>query len=473
MPILDTSIFKERAVILGQMLSTLQDAVPQVYIGEDGILRIVFEIEAGQLENTYMAAQLLLEDVFPQTASAPALKLHGDTYNVPFLLGETAQGVLKFTGAGGTSIAIGTVAGAEQGGGADPLTYSTTEDGEIPNPGNPTAVTATVSATSGTLTGTYEYVITFLTDQGETVAGATSNAVSPSSKRVDLTVIPLGGPGTLSRRIYRQKNGTGGFLLIATISNNTATTYTDNIADGSAGPTIPPAEGTANSVELAAVATQPGTAWNVQPGTITTIVAGPSGLTDVTNPLAFDGGTNIEDIEAFRQRLLEYLRIPRTGSNVDLKFWAEQIDGVDTATVFDNDALGTPAFGHTTVRIVGPGGVTPDSSVQAAVLTWLDTKDVANITIHVGTFISTILPISVSVVTAAGYLLVDVELSVQEAVSEYVSGVPVGGTVYKSGVIDAVFGLPGIVDVNTSMVNVLTANPIEKFVTGINNVTVT
>ncbi len=45
----------------------------------------------------------------------------------------------------------------------------------------------------------------------------------------------------------------------------------------------------------------------------------------------------------------------------------------------------------------------------------------------------------------------------QAAISNYIASIPVGGTIYKAGIIDAVYGLPGIADVTTTFVNTTTA----------------
>lgn len=471
MPIIDTSIFKERAVILNEMLTALQDAIPTVYVGEDGVLRIIYEIESGQLESAYLAAQLVLEDVFVQTASAPALRLHGNTYNLPFLTGDYAEGVLKFSGSGGQLIPSGSLAAADAGGGLDPLVFTTTDDDTIPNPGTPTAPVAAANAAAGNPNGTYEYVVTFVTAAGETVQSADSNALAVVSKKIDLTAIPLGGTGTTARNIYRQKNGTGPYSFVATIADNTTTTFQDNLADGSVGPATPPIISTAESISITAVATAPGTQYNVQPGTVIIATALPTGVDTVINPAAFTGGTNQEDIEGYRGRLLEYLRNPRTGAVADLVFWAGQIEGVESTTVYENDNLGVYQPGHVTVRISGPDGTIPGGSVVSSVQNYLDLKDIANIIIHVATFTATTLAITVDVTLASGFILGDVTQSVQEAVSDYVASVGIGGTVYKSGVIDAVFGLAGITDVTTAFTNT-TAGATEKFVTGLSDVTV-
>ena len=102
----------------------------------------------------------------------------------------------------------------------------------------PTAPTVAVNVAAGNLTGTYYYRITFITASGSTEVGAVSASVSPSAQQVNLTAIPIGPAGVTARGIYRTVTG-GGFpyitYLVATISDNTTTTYTDNVADGSLG----------------------------------------------------------------------------------------------------------------------------------------------------------------------------------------------------------------------------------------------
>ena len=83
---------------------------------------------------------------------------------------------------------------------------------------------------SGLLTGTYYYVVTYLTDAGtETNFGPPSNSVSPSSQQVNLTNIPVSPSGYVtSRNIYRGTSMFGPFNLVGTIDDNTTTTFTDN-----------------------------------------------------------------------------------------------------------------------------------------------------------------------------------------------------------------------------------------------------
>lgn len=110
----------------------------------------------------------------------------------------------------------------------------------------PAAPTVAVSATAGVLTGAYKYAVALITGywqgptgtgilltQGNTGGGTVSATVSPSTKQVNLTNIPIGGIGVVARIIYRTKAGGSTFYQLAQINDNTTTSWTDNVADAS------------------------------------------------------------------------------------------------------------------------------------------------------------------------------------------------------------------------------------------------
>ncbi len=109
----------------------------------------------------------------------------------------------------------------------------------------PTAPTAALAGGgAGSLTnGTYNYKITFVTSPfGESQIGDISNTVTvtdaTTNGKISLTNIPTGPQNanyiTTARKIYRNKAGAQPFYyLVATISDNTTTTYADNTADAS------------------------------------------------------------------------------------------------------------------------------------------------------------------------------------------------------------------------------------------------
>lgn len=97
------------------------------------------------------------------------------------------------------------------------------------------AATATIVAGAGVPVGGHTYKITFLYyDFEESNGSSASNLVTivaGPNQQVDLSVIPVGGYGVTDRKIYRDNND-GVYVLVGTISNNTATTFSDNAAAG-------------------------------------------------------------------------------------------------------------------------------------------------------------------------------------------------------------------------------------------------
>ena len=433
-------LYKTQNQIVADLITGMQRLVPDVYVGEDGNLRILFEIEAGQIEGLFLANQIVLNDIFIQTASVTALQRHGDQWGASMKPGERSTGTLLVSGTGGTFVPLGSEFSTTPSVG-EPLYFVSMVDVTIPSPGTPTAPLLAIGA-AGVPSGVMVYGISFVTAAGETEMGAQSQPITVSSQQVSMTAIPLGGPGTTSRRIYRSKNG-GDFQLVTTIANNTATTYTDNVADGSLGG-IPPEEGTATAITVTAESEDPGEVYNVVANSIVEVTDAPVGVDGVTNPAPFTDGVDPEDYEDFRQRLLEIVRNPQTGSKADLEMWAEEISGVETATAFPNDNMGTPTNGHVTVRVSGPNGSVPPAEVLTEVQTTLDAKDIANITIHVTTFTPVTTAVAVTVTPETGYTVAELTPSVTDAITDYINDVPIGGTVYIAGIYDAVFGLPGV-----------------------------
>jgi hypothetical protein len=99
--------------------------------------------------------------------------------------------------------------------------------------------------------GTHSYLVTFVTAEGETdIDGEDLGQVSATvvafgtDGKVALSAIPTGSQFVTARKIYRTKAGADpnfveNYFYLATIANNTATTYTDNTADASLDTAIP------------------------------------------------------------------------------------------------------------------------------------------------------------------------------------------------------------------------------------------
>lgn len=91
--------------------------------------------------------------------------------------------------------------------------------------------------------GAHSYKVTFVAGATETEAGAQSDPVTVVDKttngQISLTNIPVStDSGVTGRNIYRTEANAdpdvaANYKLLTAIANNTATTFTDNVADGS------------------------------------------------------------------------------------------------------------------------------------------------------------------------------------------------------------------------------------------------
>ena len=92
-------------------------------------------------------------------------------------------------------------------------------------------------ATAGGLEAkVYKYKITYYYNDGESNCCTDVTSITPTvSKSVALTAIPIGGERVTQRKIYRTTGDGSTYKLLTTLNNNTATTYTDSIADSGLG----------------------------------------------------------------------------------------------------------------------------------------------------------------------------------------------------------------------------------------------
>lgn len=471
MPFQGDLLYRTAEQVLAALITKMQARIVDVWVEDDSTLRILFTVISGEIEGVYLANQILRDNIFVTTANFPELRRHGDVHGVAMKTGTPSSGTLKFRGAGGTTIPVGMQVAADSGVG-DPLYYETTSTGTIPNPGQAGSPAASLNGAAGNLMpGNYEYRVTFVTAAGETVPGGVSNVITvaqATTGRIDLSALPVGGAGAVSKRIYRQQDG-GGYKLVTTL-DNVILTYQDNVAAGSLG-VAPPTVDSAHAVFLSGQSEKAGTTYNVPVGTILVITGGVDGVSGVENTTAFTGASNDEDFEEYRTRLLRHVRNPKSGSPADLESWAEEIEGIDKATAFVNDNMGVPAPGHVTMRLAAPNGGVPSLDLLNTVAEMYRERNIATITMHVTTF--TPVPTNVTVVitleSGTTYTLADVTPTVQSRIQSYIDSLPVGGTVRRSGIVDAVFGdIPGVADVDVTVpATNQTTTAIQKRVAGV------
>jgi hypothetical protein len=104
----------------------------------------------------------------------------------------------------------------------------------------PLQCVGTSTITVGLPNGVYTYKTTNVTASGESEGGDISASVTSALKQITVTSIRTWwGKTVTSRKLYRTVNGGTQHKLVTTIADNTTTSYTDNIADGSLGVDIP------------------------------------------------------------------------------------------------------------------------------------------------------------------------------------------------------------------------------------------
>lgn len=140
--------------------------------------------------------------------------------------------------AAGATLLLGpfSIAFYNDGGGSVQLTYSSTV---LAPPG---AMATALVASLGLGIGTYRYQVTIVNGSGETTGGTEITVITTAGNQaVSLSGIPLGAGGTTQRRLWRTSVGGASTTekLLATIADNTTTTYQDTLPDSALGAAIP------------------------------------------------------------------------------------------------------------------------------------------------------------------------------------------------------------------------------------------
>lgn len=243
-----------------------------------------------------------------------------------------ATGLIQFAGTIGTLLASGIeVATPQTDPDLDPPVFATTASSTIPGPLTvPTTLAGTAFTTGGNLaTATYYYRVTAIDGEGgETPASTEINrAVTGPTGRVDLTWTAVAGAA--GYRIYRGTAAGVGTRL----AEVTTALYSDTGIATVAG--IPPAVNSTGGKKSVAIKAQAsGSRANVAIGALSELLSPIGGVTLITNLAATAGGTDTENDERLRERvLLEFSAAQGAGNADDYKRWALEYAGVGYAKV--------------------------------------------------------------------------------------------------------------------------------------------
>lgn len=202
--------------------------------------------------------------------------------------------------------------------------------------------------------------------------------------------------------------------------------------------------------------TEAGTIGNVAANTITLPEKSIPGITSITNPDPLTGGTEEEDEEAFRERVLESYNESLSGADSDYERWAKEVPGVGQVYVIPE----WEGFGSGTTKLLimdsngQPANETLISEVQQYIAPLVEKNRggfaPVNASLTVAAPEIIIIDISVSLTFKDGYESAAVIEDVKENIREYLSTIEITTDderteyVYKETVGHVILSTPGI-----------------------------
>lgn len=194
------------------------------------------------------------------------------------------------------------------------------------------------------------------------------------------------------------------------------------------------------SLSLPAQAQEGGKKYNLPSASVTLMILPPLGITDVTNPLPFSGGTDGEEDESLRQRLLKTYREISNGANAA---YYRQL-----AMVFPeitSCAVLPRARGRGTVDVVlSSGGNAPGSEVMEQVETSLQSQREIGVDVAVKPVVPFPVDLSVEVEVRQGYSIQTVTDACRQAIAGYFSTLQIGEPLLPAALGARLFAVQGV-----------------------------
>lgn len=194
------------------------------------------------------------------------------------------------------------------------------------------------------------------------------------------------------------------------------------------------------TVDAPAEALEGGSAGNAAPGTIRILTACPLAVTGCTNPSAFSGGSDAEEDESFRARILEsYQRLPN-GANAA---WYEQTamgyPGVAAAR-----AVGRArGIGTVDVYVAAESGL-PSEELLTGLQEELQEKREIAVDVEVKAPTVQTVDVAVAVTKQTGADFEDVKAAVGQSIATFFSGRLLGEPVLLAELGNRVYALDGV-----------------------------
>lgn len=193
-------------------------------------------------------------------------------------------------------------------------------------------------------------------------------------------------------------------------------------------------------VEVRARALEPGTAGNVAAGTILTMAVAPVGVNRCVNPAGFSGGTDREEDEALRTRILEsFRRLPNGANAAFYQQGAMAFEEVAAATVLPRSR----GIGTVDVVVATASGI-PPAELLLRLQDYFEAR--REIAVDVAVRAPTLKTVNVAVKVAAedGREAAAVRKQVEAALNGYFSGRLLGQNILRARLGEQIYGVAGV-----------------------------
>lgn len=191
---------------------------------------------------------------------------------------------------------------------------------------------------------------------------------------------------------------------------------------------------------VAAEASEAGSGGNVPAGTIVYMKLAPTAVSAVTNAGAFTGGTDGEDDEALRARVLQSYRTLPNGANA--AYYESKVlgcDNVEAVTVLPKKR----GVGTVDVVFATYGGV-PTAAEVAAVQALLDSEREICVDIAVSAPMTAAVNVAAALTVADGYGFAAVKAAAEAALTARFDGAMLSKPVYRAGLCALLMAVEGV-----------------------------
>lgn len=189
-----------------------------------------------------------------------------------------------------------------------------------------------------------------------------------------------------------------------------------------------------------AEAVEPGAGGNVTPGAVRFLTACPVAVTAVTNPDAFTGGSDSEDDEAFRARILEsYQRLPNGANTAWYETTAMRYPGVTAAKAVGR----AEGPGTVNVYVTGESGLPSEELLEGLGAELQEKREIA-VTVKVLAPATQVVDVNVAVASREGADKEAVLEAARGAIAGFFGGRLLGRAVLLAELGSRIYSLEGV-----------------------------